>query len=57
VVELLDHSSTSVEAIGEINLIFSHIDRNMGGMAFPKDNFVFGDAFKTVLRSSGIEVE
>lgn len=57
VVELLDHSSESVEVIGEINLIFSHIDRNMGGAAFPKDNFVFGDAFKTVLRSSGIDVE
>jgi 3-hydroxyacyl-[acyl-carrier-protein] dehydratase len=27
--------------IAEIDLIFSHIDRNLGGKEFPKENFVF----------------
>jgi len=56
-VELIDHAAGTTRQIGEINLIFSHIDKNMGGAAFPKENFVFGEAFKTVLRSSGIAVD
>jgi 3-hydroxyacyl-[acyl-carrier-protein] dehydratase len=56
-VELIDHASGGlIEPIGRIDLMFSHIDRNMGGMAFPEHNFVFGDSFKTLLRMSGIDV-
>jgi 3-hydroxyacyl-[acyl-carrier-protein] dehydratase len=40
--------------IGQIDLMFSHIDNNMSGLQFPEHNFVFGDGFKTLLRTSGI---
>lgn len=64
IVELLDHArpDRGFAAIGEIDLIFSHLDNNQGGAgrsgeAFPEHNFVFGDAFKTLLRCSGIPVQ
>ena len=43
------------EKIGEVSLMFSHLDRNMAGLEFPDANFVYGEAFATLLRSSGIE--
>ena len=43
------------EQIGQVDLMFSHLDRNMAGRTFPADNFVFGEAFRTLLRTSGIE--
>ena len=55
VVELLDHAKGGgFEPIGRIDLMFSHLDRNMAGAEFPEHNFVFGEGFKTLLRSSGI---
>lgn len=56
-VELLDHASPNpaFAEIGRIDLMFSHIDNNMAGAEFPEHNFVFSDAFRTLLRSSGIE--
>lgn len=46
--------------VGRIDLMFSHIDRQMGlasgGPDFPEHNFVFGESFKTLLRSSGIGI-
>ncbi len=39
--------------IAEIDLMFSHIDRNLAGKAFPKENFVFGSdtsVFASLLR-------
>jgi 3-hydroxyacyl-[acyl-carrier-protein] dehydratase len=37
--------------IAEIDLMFSHIDQNLAGIDFPKDNFVFDDnTFKSLLR-------
>ena len=45
----------SFEQIGSASLMFSHLDQNMSGQTFPEHNFVFGDAFKTLLRSSGVE--
>lgn len=58
IVELLDHSNpeSGFRQIGRIDLIFSHIDRNMAGIAFPEHNFVFGDTFKVLLESSGIDI-
>ena len=41
----------SEKLIAEIDLMFSHIDRNMAGKEFPEDNFVFTDTFKSLLRS------
>lgn len=57
-VELLDHASPDLgyQPIGAIDLMFSHLDQNMGGAEFPAHNFVFGDGFKTLLRTSGIAV-
>jgi 3-hydroxyacyl-[acyl-carrier-protein] dehydratase len=36
--------------IAEIDLMFSHIDQNLAGKQFPKENFVFTDTFKSLLR-------
>lgn len=41
---------------GRIDLMFSHLDQNMSGVSYPEHNFVFGEGFRTLLRSSGIEV-
>ncbi|MBX3356848.1 MAG: hypothetical protein KF745_00315 [Phycisphaeraceae bacterium] len=63
-VELFDHANAGAgyREIGRIELMFSHLDNNMGGAgasgeAFPSHNFVFGEQFKTLLRSSGIAVD
>jgi len=53
-VELIDPSTGESQEIGTIDLMFSHVDNNMAGTAFPKENFVFSDSFKTLLRTSGI---
>jgi len=45
------------ERIGQVDLVFSHLDNNMGGVQFPEHNFVFGESFKTVLRTSGVHVD
>jgi len=36
--------------IAEIDLIFSHIDRNLAGKKFPEENFVFTEIFKSLLQ-------
>ena len=36
--------------IAEIDLMFSHIDQNLGGKKFPKENFVFTETFKSLMR-------
>lgn len=63
IIELLDHArpGDGFVPIGSIDLMFSHLDNNMGGAgaagdAFPAHNFVFGEGFKTLLRTSGIAV-
>ena len=54
-VELWDHGRAERwEKIGRIDLMFSHIDKNMSGMEFPEENFVFGESFRTLLRMSGV---
>jgi len=57
-VELFDHArpERGYEPIGTIELMFSHLDNNMGGAEFPAHNFVFGEGFKTLLRTSGIAI-
>lgn len=37
------------EAIGEIQMMFSHIDQNLAGRQFPKENFVFTDQFRSLV--------
>lgn len=36
--------------IGEISLMFSHIDKNMAGLEFPEENFVFNEQFMSLLQ-------
>jgi 3-hydroxyacyl-[acyl-carrier-protein] dehydratase len=58
-VELFDHahSDRGWQSIGAIDLMFSHLDQNQGGAAgFPEHNFVFGEGFKTLLRTSGVAI-
>jgi len=57
VVRCFDPASDSPqwEEIGRVDLMFSHIDQNMGGLTFPKENFVFSENFRTLLRSAGME--
>jgi 3-hydroxyacyl-[acyl-carrier-protein] dehydratase len=40
------------EMIAEIDLMFSHIDQNIGGKKFPEENFVFTDTFDALLQSA-----
>ena len=37
------------ELISEIDLMFSHIDKNLAGKEFPEENFVFTDSFMSLL--------
>ncbi|MGQ0626588.1 MAG: beta-hydroxyacyl-ACP dehydratase [Phycisphaerales bacterium] len=60
-VEIFDHArpERGYAALGTIDLVFSHLDSNTGaggqsGVDFPAHNFVFGESFKTLLRSSGV---
>jgi len=39
------------ELVAEIELVFSHIDRNMAGMRFPEENFVFTEQFMALLKA------
>lgn len=59
-VEMMDPAKgTPFEKIGEIDIMFSHAGQAMDlkglGQRIPKHNFVFGEAFKTLLRISGFE--
>ena len=38
------------QLIAEIDLMFSHVDQNLAGKKFPKDNFVFTGIFTSLLR-------
>ncbi len=38
------------ELIAEIDLMFSHVDRNLAGKKFPEENFVFTGTFTSLLR-------
>jgi 3-hydroxyacyl-[acyl-carrier-protein] dehydratase len=39
----------SEKLIAEIDLMFSHIDQNLAGKEFPKENFVFTDTFESLM--------
>ncbi len=38
------------QPIAEVDLMFSHIDQNLAGKAFPKENFVFTGMFESLVR-------
>lgn len=56
IVKRLRHTGTADEAgawetIGQVDLMFSHLDQNISGLEFPEENFVFSENFRTILRT------
>ncbi len=39
------------ELVGEVDLVFSHIDQNLSGLEFPQENFVFTEDFMALLQT------
>jgi 3-hydroxyacyl-[acyl-carrier-protein] dehydratase len=37
--------------VGEVELVFSHIDQNISGLQFPEENFVFTEEFMALLKT------
>ena len=59
-VELIEPNASGPaepEVIGHIDLLFSHLDNNMGGVQYPEENFVFSESFKTLMQTSGIDAD
>lgn len=55
VVELRRAGALAFAVIGRVDLMFSHADQAMAAeMALPKENFVFCDSLRTMLRMSGV---
>ena len=52
-VERIDPATGDTTPLAHIELMFSHIDQNRAGLAFPEHNFVFTDQFTDLLRQSG----
>jgi 3-hydroxyacyl-[acyl-carrier-protein] dehydratase len=42
--------------VAEIDLMFSHIDKNMAGTAFPEHNFVFTAQFTDLIKSYRMDI-
>jgi 3-hydroxyacyl-[acyl-carrier-protein] dehydratase len=59
VVEQLSDSAASTsgritvgdQLVGEVDIVFSHIDQNISGLEFPQENFVFTDTFISLLNT------
>lgn len=57
-IELLSWTAkgpTQPRILGRVDLIFSHLDNNLGGEKYPEHNFVFSESFATLLSLSGID--
>lgn len=54
-VERLDPATGESIALADISLMFSHIDNNRSGLAFPEHNFVFTGQLMELLRHSGLK--
>ncbi|MAE66932.1 MAG: beta-hydroxyacyl-ACP dehydratase [Phycisphaeraceae bacterium] len=52
-VEVVDPAGAT-NPLAEIELLFSHVDRNLSGLELPEHNFVFGETFRDLLRQSGV---
>lgn len=37
------------QPLGQVDLMFSHVDQNLAGVAFPKENFVFTGQFQRLV--------
>lgn len=49
----IDSATGDGRAFASIDLMFSHVDRNLAGRAFPAHNFVFDGQITAVLRAVG----
>jgi 3-hydroxyacyl-[acyl-carrier-protein] dehydratase len=38
------------DLVGEVDIVFSHIDQNISGLDFPDENFVFTEEFMSLLK-------
>lgn len=54
VVDRFDPVGGAWQRIGEIELMFSHLDQNLAGRDFPKENFVFSENFRVILAQLGV---
>ena len=52
-VERIDPQNGTATPLATIELMFSHIDQNRSGLAFPEENFVFTEQFMGLLERSG----
>lgn len=55
-VELLHPDGRPPEPVADIELMFSHVDRNRQGLSFPEGNFVFTGQLYDLLVRSGVSV-
>ncbi|MEM8783681.1 MAG: hypothetical protein AAGE65_12620 [Planctomycetota bacterium] len=55
VVEVIPPGGGNAFAFAKIDLMFSHVDQNRQGLAFPEHNFVFTEQFMGLLDVSGVE--
>lgn len=55
IIDRLDPATGESESYAQIDLMFSHVDRNRAGVMFPEHNFVFTDQFMDLLTRSGIQ--
>lgn len=53
IVERINPADGSVVPLAQIDLMFSHLDKNISGLAFPEHNFVFTDQFMNLIEQSG----
>jgi 3-hydroxyacyl-[acyl-carrier-protein] dehydratase len=56
-VDLLDPTTGQSQPYATIELMFSHIDQNRKGLAFPEHNFVFTKDFADLLARSGFPMD
>ena len=55
-VELLHPDGRGPERLADVELMFSHVDRNRQGLTFPEGNFVFTGQLHDLLVRSGVSV-
>lgn len=55
VIDRWDHRRPGWVRLGTVELVFSHLDRNRSGQKFPEENFVFGENFRTILQTTGLD--
>ncbi len=54
-IDLLDPMTGTATRLGEVEMMYSHLDQNRAGRSFPAENFVFGENFRVILAQLGIE--